>query len=521
MIRMKRYSLLALFLWSAGALWAQISEIKIDSLNTGKFPNLSGLLWARDPEGFDTSRVSFEENGQKIDVHFKGQRPLKLTAKSKRIVFLVTNGPDVYDFVANQEILKRALDQGIVKDGDMVDLVGFNCTRRDGKVLISFEGQFDFTDDADVLKNRIDAMKYMTRSVCVNCGSRLSEINYAVEEVLVALEKQPSSLPTAIIVVGDNNGQRRAASTLPPGMRARQLDVAIYGTAFPSPMASSIGSTDELAPETYGKFYKTDDPDEAIGNIMDAAGQIIPRSEGVYFDFLYKSTFEKDGIAHTIDIIYPKKNGDRYTIHAPNLTLLEWIKKNVLISVLILVFFLLLVVVIVLLMVQQKKMAAIRRAENVRRMEDLEGKQRQSKAEIEEDRRQIDQMRRDQERKQQEADRKQMDEQTRRDEERLIIKMKERGNFPWFEYFVDGKGGTWQMTRPSIIVGRQDGCNWLVPNGTVSRKHFKVSFNGSEYSLEDLGSSNGVVVNGRKVSRCRLQSSDVIEFGNVRATFHI
>jgi pSer/pThr/pTyr-binding forkhead associated (FHA) protein len=114
-----------------------------------------------------------------------------------------------------------------------------------------------------------------------------------------------------------------------------------------------------------------------------------------------------------------------------------------------------------------------------------------------------------------------MDEQTRRDEERLIIKMKERGNFPWFEYFVDGKGGTWQMTRPSIIVGRQDGCNWLVPNGTVSRKHFKVSFNGSEYSLEDLGSSNGVVVNGRKVSRCRLQSSDVIEFGNVRATFHI
>jgi pSer/pThr/pTyr-binding forkhead associated (FHA) protein len=86
---------------------------------------------------------------------------------------------------------------------------------------------------------------------------------------------------------------------------------------------------------------------------------------------------------------------------------------------------------------------------------------------------------------------------------------------------VDNKGGTWQMTKPTITVGRQEGCSWILQNPTVSRKHFKVTYNGSDYTLEDLGSSNGVMVNGRKTSRCRLQSTDVIEFGNVRATFHI
>ncbi|MFM2194536.1 MAG: hypothetical protein RL092_136 [Bacteroidota bacterium] len=518
---MRRHVLFVLFLWSSTILSGQISEIKIDSLTTSEFPDLKGVLWARDPEGIDTSRVFFEENGEKIDVHFTGRRSLVGSAKSKRVIFMVTNGPDVIDLYFNQMILNKALEGGIVKNGDKVDVVGFNCTRRDGEVLIDFGGQFDFTDDVALLKDRVNSMNYVSRGSCVNCGNGLSEINYAVEEVLVALEKQTSNLPTAIIIVGDNNGQRRAAATVPPGMRARQLNVAIYGTAYPMPKASSVGSADQLAPETYGRFYKTDDANEAVANIVDAVESILPRSEGVYYDFKYKTSFEKDGMAHTIDIVYPLKNGDRFTIHSPELTFLEWIKKNVLISVLILVFFLLLVVVIILLIMQQKKMAAARRAENVRRMQELEDKQRLSKAEIDEDRKQIDQMRREQERKQQDADRSKREEQNKRDEERLIIKMKERGNFPWFQYFVDNKGGTWEMTKPVITVGRQDDCSWSIQNGTVSRKHFKITFNGSDYTLEDLGSSNGVVVNGRKVSRCSLQSADVIEFGNVRATFHI
>lgn len=518
---MKKIIGLVICLFALNSAFSQISEIKIDSLNTAKFPQLSGVLWARDPDGIDTSRVSFEENGQKVDVHFRGQQPLKLTAKAKRVIFMLTNGPDIIDFLLNQNVLQEAIDQGIVQQGDQVDVVGFNCTRRSGEVLLNFNGEFNFTDDPSELKKRITEMDYVSRGTCVNCASGLSEINYAVEEVLVALEKQTSNLPTAIIIVGDNNGQRRAAATVPPGMRARQLDVAIYGTAFPMPRASSVGSTDQLAPETYGKFYKTDDIQEAVANIVKAMSEVIPRSVGVYYDFSYKTVFAKDGMAHTIDIIYPLKNGDRYTVHAPNLTILEWIQENVLIAVLIFIFFILIIVVIALLVTQQKKLAKIRRDENARRMEDLEGKHRQSKSEIEEDRRQIEQMRREQERKQQEAERKQNEERSQRDEERLIVKMKERGNFPWFEYFVDNKGGTWQMTKPTITVGRQEGCSWILQNPTVSRKHFKVTYNGSDYTLEDLGSSNGVMVNGRKTSRCRLQSTDVIEFGNVRATFHI
>src|ERR1043166_7938933 len=51
----------------------------------------------------------------------------------------------------------------------------------------------------------------------------------------------------------------------------------------------------------------------------------------------------------------------------------------------------------------------------------------------------------------------------------------------------------------SIIIGR-DVDGWLLPDERVSREHALVSFDGTHWSVRDLGSKNGVYVDAERRS---------------------
>ena len=58
----------------------------------------------------------------------------------------------------------------------------------------------------------------------------------------------------------------------------------------------------------------------------------------------------------------------------------------------------------------------------------------------------------------------------------------------------------------------------LVDNG-VSRKHIGIKRLDGEYELADLGSTNGVYVNGERVARRKLTLGDVIRVGTTEMVF--
>ncbi len=118
-------------------------------------------------------------------------------------------------------------------------------------------------------------------------------------------------------------------------------------------------------------------------------------------------------------------------------------------------------------------------------------------------------------------ERQRMDVQNEQEMRAQTLKMKERGNFPWIEFYYEGGSGSFEMDTPELIAGRQNDCTWCIPHATVSRKHFKISFRDYTFTIEDLGSSNGTFVNGARISKTVLNHGDVIEFGEVRTTFHI
>jgi hypothetical protein len=84
-------------------------------------------------------------------------------------------------------------------------------------------------------------------------------------------------------------------------------------------------------------------------------------------------------------------------------------------------------------------------------------------------------------------------------------------------------GGARQPVRLSgeLTIGRLDECGLTLDDRSVSRQHAKIAHDGGGWTITDLGSTNGVKVNGERVKTASLQSGDRIELGNVRLAFSL
>jgi pSer/pThr/pTyr-binding forkhead associated (FHA) protein len=71
------------------------------------------------------------------------------------------------------------------------------------------------------------------------------------------------------------------------------------------------------------------------------------------------------------------------------------------------------------------------------------------------------------------------------------------------------------LGRDAITIGRQQGNTIQLTEKNVSRRHAQLLPEGQTWVLEDLGSYNGVKVNGRAASgRVVLQEGDVVQIGD-------
>lgn len=68
-------------------------------------------------------------------------------------------------------------------------------------------------------------------------------------------------------------------------------------------------------------------------------------------------------------------------------------------------------------------------------------------------------------------------------------------------------------------IGAAPGSTVVLVDTGVSRKHAGIRKNGMAYELADMGSTNGVYVNGEKVPKKPLQMGDVIRIGTSEMVF--
>ena len=79
------------------------------------------------------------------------------------------------------------------------------------------------------------------------------------------------------------------------------------------------------------------------------------------------------------------------------------------------------------------------------------------------------------------------------------------------------QGHRFFITADEMIIGRDPTADISIPDSSISRKHAKVIREGNVVKIEDLGSSNGTAVNGRKLEAgnvAKLAKEDLIKLGN-------
>lgn len=80
---------------------------------------------------------------------------------------------------------------------------------------------------------------------------------------------------------------------------------------------------------------------------------------------------------------------------------------------------------------------------------------------------------------------------------------------------VECGGNTYQFSPgKTITLGRDSGADVTSTNPTVSRSHARIAHDGTEWIIEDAGSSAGTYIDGRKVQRARLAGSTAVWLGD-------
>ncbi len=68
--------------------------------------------------------------------------------------------------------------------------------------------------------------------------------------------------------------------------------------------------------------------------------------------------------------------------------------------------------------------------------------------------------------------------------------------------------------RLPVVIGRAANCDVVLPGARVSRRHAVIQQEASNIVIVDQGSTNGVIVNGKRRQRETLNSGDVLVIGN-------
>ena len=86
--------------------------------------------------------------------------------------------------------------------------------------------------------------------------------------------------------------------------------------------------------------------------------------------------------------------------------------------------------------------------------------------------------------------------------------------------FEDGsQKETISVTKEPVVIGRLSTNDVVLSDPNVSRRHAELRRDGGRWTIVDLGSTNGTVVNGKLAREHRLNDGDKLTFGKTELVF--
>ncbi len=82
-----------------------------------------------------------------------------------------------------------------------------------------------------------------------------------------------------------------------------------------------------------------------------------------------------------------------------------------------------------------------------------------------------------------------------------------------------GAGQEYPVEKAVSVVGREKGVDILLPDSAVSRRHAAIDAAVGAFRLKDLGSTNGTLLNGKKIRESAIRHGDRFQVGNTTLQF--
>jgi hypothetical protein len=76
-----------------------------------------------------------------------------------------------------------------------------------------------------------------------------------------------------------------------------------------------------------------------------------------------------------------------------------------------------------------------------------------------------------------------------------------------------------EVKQRRVVLGRSRDCDIQLTDANVSRRHAELRQEGASFWIVDLGSTNGMEVNGKRVKRAKLRNGDTITLGSTELKF--
>jgi hypothetical protein len=101
-----------------------------------------------------------------------------------------------------------------------------------------------------------------------------------------------------------------------------------------------------------------------------------------------------------------------------------------------------------------------------------------------------------------------------------IVSENVKGSVSWMPV-LDIGGKRYPITKSRTVIGRGADADITVDDSSISRKHVEVLWDGKRAQVNDLGSTNGSLLDGLPVAKAPLASDSVIDIGRTRIVFRV
>lgn len=516
------FILILLFKYSLH-IYAQKNELNFKSINFENFPKVKADIWVRDPEGIDTSQLFIFEEGKQVKMKYLGKKDSASGTNNKSILFLVlnpgsSNYKDYFELDWYKKVLSDAINSGTIQKGDKIDILNFNH-QFSGQIL--FPSSIDYTDDINVLNQRINGLSNRVSSPR-SCSNKGSLVLPAIDRALDLIQSQNLSMPSGIVVLSDDVV---CPSNQVEGLteKAKRRNIPIYSIVY-SGIRPPFNSIDTFCLKTYGQYFRDSDlrfsPSRSSAELVQYLASFLSRHRGIIYRYEWTTQLPKDGSEHRLLVKYRDLSTE--SLHkTPRQSFIEWCKANPILSGGSVLILLGIASAIYFFYQDQKKKKHREEQKFLELSKRQKDEAEQLSSQLQAQKSELDLLKSRERAEKQRLEEKHLQELNSKREKELMRLMKLIGSVPRIDCIVSGKSFVFNITKPEVLIGRSSECDLCLNYPTVSKKHCKINFTGDRFLLEDLGSSNGTILNSKGVQQSVIKNGDVVRLGEVVLNFRV